>query len=408
MPRIRTSSSTPETRRREFLLSKSSSIHAKVQSALDDAKQVVRTSLENEENSDPIPEQHLSSSSSIYHVRLVSDEEDDEEIGKSPHFITCMNIEPKMTLRSRRRTSSLPSSTIVVNLSKPLEESKPQSSSLIDFTTSWQNNPQQKIYLFDRQYHFQPMVPFDDRRFLLSNAKQIDIYHIDTGLCNEQICFQSPTMNYIGLCYNLYRDELLVASNTDLYVYQVEQRTIRYQIRLPGYPFHLDHNRHIRYLSCNSSSIYHGYFSFNSSCTSTILSRLSQYELKHISDLEFDDGTLHGLHALEHYVGIVIRYGRYSSKNREDYSLYIYDASLDDQYFYLDLKEIGYISSLTGYERTLDWILCDSKGHRLIFVNEESIEYVQYDEEIHQCMIWEKSNLFAVWLENRIYLYPMD
>ena len=392
MPRIRTTSSTPETRRRELLLSKSSSIEKKIQSAFDDAKTVVRKSFDEQE------QHHLSSSSSIYHVRLVSDEDD------SPHFITCVNIEPNPSIIPlRRRTSSLPSSTIIVNLSKPNEHY----SSLIDLT-NWQDHPEKIIDLFNREYHLQPMISFDDQRFLLSNSKQIDVYDIKTGLCDEQICFQSPTMNYIALCYNTFRDELLVASTNDLYVYQVEQRIIRYQLRLPGYPFHLDHNRRIRYLTCNSSSIYHGYFSFNSSCTSTILSRLSQYEFKHISDLEFDDGTLHGLHALERYIGIVIRYGRYSSKQREEYSLYIYDSSLNEQYYHLDLKDIGYISSLTGYERTLDWILCDSKGQRLIFVNEESIEYVQYDEEICQCIIWEKWNLFAVWLSNRILLYSME
>ena len=447
MPRIHTSSSTPETRRRELLLLKSSSIDGRIQSAFDEAKVVVRKSIEDEEKlrlsaeqkeklaqsharvmSDEIDDlvyHHTSgssmgdesmgqtklssaSSSSIYHVQLAADDEDDDQ----PHFITCVNIEPNYTFipitqLHRRRTSSLPSSSIVVHLCQPTLETNHRSASLVDLT-KWQNHPQRVIDLFDRQYHSQPIAKLDDHRFLLASSTQIDIYHIETGQCNEKICFQSSSMNYIGLCYNQWKDELLAASTTDLYIYDLPRRAVHYQIRLPGFPFNLDSNHHIRYLACNSSSIYHGYFSFTSTGTSTVLSRLSQYQLQHVCDLEFDDGTLHGLHAFEQYVGIIIRYGRYSSKRNEEYSLYIYDSPLNEQYYHLDLKDIGYISCLTGYERTLDWILCDTKKQRLIFVNQESIEYVQYDEPLQQCVMFDEWNYFAVWVNHRILFYAVE
>jgi hypothetical protein len=117
---------------------------------------------------------------------------------------------------------------------------------------------------------------------------------------------------------------------------------------------------------------------------------------------------MHGLHAFEKYIGIVIRYGRYSSKQNEDYCLYIYDSLLENIYYHLDLKDIGCITGLTGYERTLDWILCDYKKQRMIFVNQESIEYVQYNENIYQCIMLNQSNYFLVWLTNRILIYNME
>jgi hypothetical protein len=447
---MRASSSTPETRRRELLLSKSSSIDGKIRLALEEAKLVVRKSIEDDHqqyllnrdrvattspinrrttmsDADKAADEHVhqtsmswnrtessdrmqlcSSSSSTYHVRLASDDDDNEK--DSAHFITCLNIEPQWTLPSayhRSRTSSLPSSTIIVDLSRTTSNNNHRSSSLIHLN-AWQDHPQKVIHLFDRQYHCQPITPLNNQRFLLANSKQIDIYDMSTDTCMEKLCFQSSTMNYIGLCYNSCQSELLVASTSNLYVYNLLQRTIRYQIQLPGVPFNLDTNHCIRYLACNSTSIYHGYFSFTSTSTSTVLSRLSQFKLKHMNDLEFVDGTLHGLHALEQYVGLVIRYGRYSSKQNENYTLYIYDSSLDRLYYELDLHDIGYISCLTGYERTLDWILCDCKQQRLIFVNQESIEYVQYNEPIHQCVMFETSNYFAVWLTDRIQFYTID
>ncbi|CAF4288036.1 unnamed protein product, partial [Rotaria magnacalcarata] len=48
MPRIRTNSSTPETRRREFRLLKPSSIDGKVKFALEAAKVIVRNSIEDD------------------------------------------------------------------------------------------------------------------------------------------------------------------------------------------------------------------------------------------------------------------------------------------------------------------------------------------------------------------------
>ena len=237
---------------------------------------------------------------------------------------------------------------------------------------------------------------------------QIDVYDISTGLCEEKIAFQSSIINYIAVCYNQSKNELLVSSTSDLYVYNLFERKVVYEIRLPGFPFSLDHNNQIRYLACNSSSIYHGYFSFTSTCTSTVLSRLSQFGLKHVCDLEFDDGTMHGLHALEKFIGIVIRYGRYSSRRNEDYCLYIYDSLLENIYYHLDLNDVGCITCLTGYERTLDWILCDYQKQRLIFINQESVEYVQYNEDIHQCLMLNQSNSFLVWLTNRILIYHME
>ena len=453
MPRIHTSGSTPETRRRELLLAKSSSSDGRIQLASEEAKVVVRRSIEEVQKqrlsadqtekvdllqssqstatrmSDEIDDliyHHTSgssmadesmgqaklssaSSSSVYHVQLAAD---DGETDEPPHFISCVNIEPNYTVTAitqlhRRRTSSLPSSSIVVHLCQPTLETNHRSASLVDLT-KWQNHPQTVIDLFDREYHSQPIAKLDRHRFLLANAKQIDVYHIETGRCNEKICFQSSSMNYIALCYNPWQNELLATSSTDLYVYDLLSRLVHSQVRLPGIPFNLDSNHQIRYLACNSSSIYHGYFSFTSTGTSTVLSRLSQYQLKHVCDLEFDDGTLHGLHAFEQYVGMVIRYGRYSSKGCEEYSLYIYDSSLSEAHYHLDLKEIGYISCLTGYERTLDWILCDAKKQRLIFVNQESIEYVQYDEPLEQCMMFEEWNYFAVWLNKRILFYTVE
>ncbi|CAF5090070.1 unnamed protein product, partial [Rotaria magnacalcarata] len=119
---------------------------------------------------------------------------------------------------------------------------------------------------------------------------------------------------------------------------------------------------------------------------------------KHVCDLEFDDGTMHGLHAFENYIGVVIRYGRYSSKQHEEYSLYVYDSLLDRQFYMIDLNDIGCITCLTGYERTLDWILCDFKKQRIIFVNQESTEFVQFNEKINQCKILDESNYLVIWL----------
>jgi len=455
MPRIRTSGSTPETRRRELLLLKASSIDGRIKLAFEEAKLVVRNSFESDfkqrlsyaeelihsdlfEYSIMFPPIHRASatilfnandnevqhharisstveglidpsktlsSSSIYHVELAASDSDDEEY--QPHFISCFNLEPNYKFYSpcrRRRTSSLPSSTIIFNLSNIPNH---RSSSLINLTL-WQNNPQKILDLFNRKYHFQPISTFLDDQFLLANSTQIDIYNISTGLCEEKISFQSPHVNYIGVCYNKYKNELLVASTLELYIYNLLEHKVLYEIRLPGFPFSLDHNNQIRYLACNSSSIYHGYFSFTPTCTSTVLSRLSQFQLKHVCDIEFDDGTMHGLHAFEKYIGIVIRYGRYSSKQNEDYCLYIYDSLLENIYYHLDLKDIGCITGLTGYERTLDWILCDYKKQRMIFVNQESIEYVQYNENIYQCIMLNQSNYFLVWLTNRILIYNME
>jgi len=456
MPRIRTTSSTPETRRRELLLLKSSSIDGRIKLAFEEAKVVVRKSIEDEyksrlsyaeeyihsdlfECTTIFPPLHrvsatllfnndeddvnyharvsstiegfldankTLSSSSSYHVELPSSDDDGE---RQSHFISCLNIEPNYTFSSprRRRTSSLPNSTIIYDLSNSTKITNHRSSSLINLTL-WQNNPQKIIYLFNRKYHCQPISKYSDNKFLLSNSTHIDIYNIQTGICDEKISFKSSNINYIALCYNKYKNQLLIASTLDLYIYNLNEHKVIYEIRLPGFPFSLDHNNQIRYLVCNSSSIYHGYFSFTSTCTSTVLSRLSQFELKHVCDLEFDDGTMHGLHAFEKYIGIVIRYGRYSSKTNEDYCLYIYDSLLDNIYYHIDLNDIGCITCLTGYERTLDWILCDYKKQRMIFVNQESVEYVQYNENINQCIMLNESNYLVVWLTNRIFIYKVE
>jgi len=453
MPRIRTSNSTPETRRRELLLLKSSSIDGRIKLAFEEAKLVVRNSIEyehklrlsyaeelihsdlfecltlfppihrvsatilfNNDEDDVInyarvssiigENNTLSSSSSSYQVELPSSDDDGEN---QPHFVSCVNIEPNYVFYShhRRRTSSLPSSTIIVDLSIPTTEIKHRSSSLINLTL-WQNNPEKILNLFNRKYHCQPISKYLENQFLLSNSTDIDIYNIQTGLCDDKISFKSSNINSIGLCYNKYKNQLLIASILDLYIYNLDENKINSEIRLPGFPFNLDYNNQIRYLTCNSSSIYHGYFSFTSICTSTILSRLSQFQLKHVCDLEFDDGTMHGLHAFENYVGIVIRYGRYSLKHNEDYCLYIYDSILDNIYYHIDLNDIGCITCLTGYERTLDWILCDYKKQRLIFVNQESIEYVQYNENINQCIMLNESNYLVVWITNRILIYKIE
>lgn len=450
MPRIKTSGSTPETRRRELLLLKSSSIDGRIKLAFEEAKNVVRKSFESEfktrlsyaeelifsdifECSTIFPPLHrvsatvlftsdendnaknyarvssiteensIISSSSLYHVELASS--DNEEY--HPHFISCFNIEPNYTFSStrRRRTSSLPSSPIVIDLNPTINQQRCTS---LNNLLLWQNNPQKVIYLFDRIYHCQPISKYSNNKFLLSTSTHIDIYNVQTGICDEKISFQSSNINAIALCYNQIKNQLLIASILDLYIYNLEEHKISYQIRLPGFPFSLDHNNQIRYLTCNTSSIYHGYFSYTSICTSTVLSRLSQYEFKHICDLEFDDGTMHGLHAFEKYIGIIIRYGRYSSKKSEDYCLYVYDSLLDNLYYYIDLNDIGCITSLTGYERTLDWILCDYKKQRIIFVNQESIEYVEYNDNIYQCMMLNESNSLIVWLANRIFIYTME
>jgi len=244
MPRIRTSSSTPETRRRELILLKSSSIDGRIKLALDEAKTVVRNSIQYDnqqrlsyaeqftqcdilESNDVIecttilPPIHrvsttllsindddkhharisstiegfvdqnklLSSSSSMYHVELASSDEDDGQY--RPHFITCFNIEPNYTFihTGRRRTSSLPSSSIILNLSNSSTMDNHRSSSLVNLTL-WQNNPQKIINLFDRQYHCQPISKFYENKFLLANSTHIDVYNIQTGLCEEKICFQ--------------------------------------------------------------------------------------------------------------------------------------------------------------------------------------------------------------------------
>ncbi|CAF1024809.1 unnamed protein product [Rotaria sordida] len=465
MPRIQTNSSTPETRRRELLLLKSSSINGKIKIAFEEAKLIIRNSSEydnkqylsyakqfiqsdhqklnnlfesttiiqpinytqaillsndNEINNyayistimEKFDNQNktLSTSSSTYHVELASSDDDDDEKCQS-HFVTCLDIKPNYTFKyndcHRRRTSSLPSSTIIFDLSIPIKVNNNRCSSLNNLTL-WQNNPQKIIDLFNRQYYCQPITKFYNNKIFLANSTHIDIYNIETGQCNEKICFQSSNINYIGICYNKYKNDLLVASTSNLYIYNLRECKVKYEIHLPGFPFNLDHNNHIRYLACNSSSIYHGYFSFTSTCTSTVLSRLSQYEFKHVCDLEFDDGTMHGLHAFENYIGIVICYGRYTSKHYEDYCLYIYDSSLDKEYYHIDLNDIGCITCLTGYERTLDWILCDYKKQRILFVNQESIEYVQYNEHIQQCILLNESNYFIVWLSNRLFIYTIE
>ncbi|CAF3404615.1 unnamed protein product [Rotaria socialis] len=308
-------------------------------------------------------------SPNIYHIELTSS--DDEK--STPHYVSCLDIKPNYQYNyydyRRRRTSSLPSSTIIFDLASQRKISYHRSSSL-NSLTRWQNNPYKIISLFNRQYHCQPISEFDGNKILLANSTHIDIYNLETGQCDEKLCFQSPNINYIATCYNKYKNELLVASTSNLYIYNFQKSKVKYDIILPGYPFSLDHNHRIRYLACNMSSIYHGYFSFTSTCTSTVLSRLSQYGCKHVCDLEFDDGTMHGLHAFENYIGVVIRYGRYSSKQHEEYSLYVYDSLLDRQVYMIDLNDIGCITCLTGYERTLDWILCDFKKQRIIFMNQ--------------------------------------
>ncbi|CAF3996059.1 unnamed protein product [Rotaria magnacalcarata] len=347
-------------------------------------------------------------SPNIYHIELPSS--DDEK--STPHYVSCLNIKPNYQYnyydyRRRRRTSSLPSSTIIFDLAIQRKISNHRSSSL-NSLTRWQNNPYKIISLFNRQYHCQPISEFDGNRILLANSTHIDIYNLETGQCDENLRFQSPNINYIATCYNKYKNELLVASTSNLYIYDFQKSKVKYDIILPGYPFSLDHNHRIRYLACNMSSIYHGYFSFTSTCTSTVLSRLSQYGFKHVCDLEFDDGTMHGLHAFENYIGVVIRYGRYSSKQHEEYSLYVYDSLLDRQFYMIDLNDIGCITCLTGYERTLDWILCDFKKQRIIFVNQESTEFVQFNEKINQCKILDESNYLVIWLADRIFIYTIE
>lgn len=457
MPRIRTSSSTPETRRRELLLLKSSSIDGRVKLAVEEAKLVVRKSLESEvkprlsyaeecfhpdifEFSTMFPPIHRASatltlnddyahvqhhvrvsstveglidstktlsSSSSYHVELMDSDKEGED--SQPRFISCLNFEPNYTFLPihRRRTSSLPSSTITLELFNGKTNTNPRSTSL-DNLILWQNNPQKILPLFNRIYHSQPISSYIDQKFLLANSTQIDVYDISTGICSEQISFQSSNINYIALCYNKHQNHLLVASTSDLYVYHLLERRVIYEIRLPGFPFSLDHNHQIRYLACNSSSIYHGYFSFTSTCTSTVLSRLSQFKFRHVCDLEFDDGTMHGLHTFEKYTGIVIRYGRYSSKRHDDYCLYIYDSLLENVFYHLDLNDVMCITSLTGYERTLDWIVCDYEKKCLIFINQESVEYIPYEEHIQQCCMLNDSKSFLVWLPNRMLIYTMD
>ena len=458
MPHSRTSSSTPETRRRELLLLKSSSIDGRVRLAVEEAKLVVRKSLESQvkprlsyaeeriqadmiEYSAIFPPIHRASatlvlnnvndevrhhvrvsstveglidptktlsSSSIYHVELVGSDNDDDE--DQPRFISCLNIEPNFSYLSRRRarrTSSLPSSTITLDLLDGMKNNEQRSTSLINLTF-WQNHPQKILSLENRTYHSQPISSFTEQKFLLANGTQIDVYDISTGLCTEKISFQSSHINYIALCYNKYQNQLLVASTSDLYVYNFLERKVSCEIRLPGFPFSLDHNHQIRYLACNSTSIYHGYFSFTSTCTSTVLSRLSQFQFRHVCDLEFDDGTMHGLHTFEKFTGIVIRYGRYSSKRNEDYCLYIYDSLLENLYYHLDLNDVRCVTCLTGYERTLDWILADYEKKCLIFINQESVEYIPYEESIQQCSMLNDSKSFLVWLPNRILVYTME
>ncbi|CAF0751268.1 unnamed protein product [Adineta ricciae] len=470
MPRIRTNSSTPESRRRELLLLKSSSIDGRIKTALNDAKNVVRKSVQFDtrkrlsyakqlslcdifeandliECTTILPPIHrastillfdendskhharissttyefvdqnkkLSTAPSIYHVELaLSDDDDDDDVRDGTyraHFITCCNIVPdyQFLYHGRRRTSSLPSSTITFDLSIPIKQatSTNRSSSLMNIT-SWQNNPQKVVPLLSSQYYCQPISQFRPNQFLLATAAAIDIYNIQTGFCEEQLRLQSTDVNYIALCYNQYKQELFVASTTDLYVYNLVKCQITHKLRLPGCPFNLDHNSQIRYLTCNSSSIYHGYFTFSSTKTSTVLSRLSQFGLKLVADLEFEDATMHGLHAFENHIGVIVRYGRYSFKQREHYCLYIYDSLLKNIYYQVDLNDVGCITCLSGYERTLDWILCDSNKQRILFVNQESIEYVQYDEQIQQCMILNESNWFIVWAKNRMLVYPIE
>ena len=459
MPHIRTSGSTPETRRRELLILKSSSIDGRIRSAVEEAKNVVRNSVQGQsseakrlsfaeerlhtdlyESVSTFPPIHrvsatilfdkldenlqdhlrvssiaeeiinLSRTLSIYEVELVKsdnddDDEDDDGENNRRRFVSYISFEANTSIRSDHcRTNSLLSSPVIFDLANPMSR---RSSSLVQATV-WQNHPQKILLLFDRVYHYQSLSPFLANEFLLSNSTHIDIYNIRTGLCEEQICFQSPNVNYIALCYNQFKNQLLVASTLNLYIYDLFEHKVLYEIRLPGFPFHLDTNPQLRYLACNSSSIYHGYFSFTATCTSTILSRLSQFEYKHVCDLEFDDGTMHGLHATEKLVGIVIRYGRYSSRRSEDYCLYIYDYKLDQIIHSFDLNNIGFLTSLTCYERTLDWICCDYEKQRLIFINQESIEYIQFHESIHQCTMLNDSNMLLVWLTNRIFVYTID
>lgn len=456
MPRIRTNSSTPESRRRELLV-KSSINNPKVELISQPVKSTAQNTTNYEKNQKLSHEEQSTSynnhavinfikctnrrdsslvltnddiqmfenisttnkkshdsnsiSSAIHRAHRTSTNITSNGNGQ-PYFISCLNIKPNYKFFEtndqyhRRRTSSLPSSTIIVDLSMPVKMNNHRCSSLVNFPL-WHNNPHKIIYLYNRKYHCQPISNFDQNQILLADSTHIDIYNILTGKCEEKLCFQSSNINYIAVCYNTYKNELLVASISDLYIYNLAECKVSYEIRLPGFPFSLDHSNQIRYLVCNSSSIYHGYFSFTSACTSTVLSRLSQFGFKHVCDLEFDDGTMHGLHAFEGYVGVVIRYGRYSSKN-EDYCLYIYDSSLDNEYYHIDLNDIGSITCLTGYERTLDWILCDYEKQRIIFVNEESVEYVQYNEKLNQCVILNETNHFVVWLSNRIFIYNIE
>lgn len=403
MERVKTSKSTPETRRKEILLSKSSSINEKIEFAFSEAKSFVRQSFAEQQQ-----RSSKQSQASNYHVELPVDSDDEND---KLHFVSCLNIEPNykwIPISShRRRTSSVPNSSIVIDLSRENSKLNQRTSSLNAFN-SWQYHPERVINLVDRLYHCQPICSLNDDRFALANSRFIDLYHLETGSRDEEISFHSMNINCVGLCYNNYRKELLIASKDELFVYNPNQRKVRCQFFLPGYPFDLDLNHQIRYLSCNSSSIFHGYFAYSSTSTKTVLSRLSQFQFLPMSDLEFNDGTLHGLCALESSIGIVIRYGRYSSKSPEQFALFIYDGSLSHQFYRFDLNDVGLITGLTASRRTFDWILSDYQKKRLIFVNEESIETVEFHEEILQCSMFEQSKIFAVWVRNRVFLYRID
>lgn len=450
MPRIQTNSSTPETRRRELLLLKSTVHNEKIEEIMEInshnqqtvfyGKQlfqsddyigeslvtippIYRTSAKLLINNDRIDNyadpsvsgkrsnDHIKKrlSPAIYDIKLVPNDDDDDNEKDQAHYISCFALTPNYNYYDyrRRRTSSLPNSTITLEGSITKKLSNPRCSSL-NSLNSWQNNPYKIISLFGRQYNCQPICEFNRTKVLLSSSTHIDVYNIETGQCDEKLCFESANVNYIAVCYNKYKNELLVSSTSNLYIYNLDTLKVKFDIILPGYPFNLDHNNQIRYLSCNMSSIYHGYFSFTSIGTSTILSRLSQYGFKHVCDLEFDDGTMHGLHAFECYIGIVIRYGRYSSKQSEDYCLYVYDSLLDRQYYMIDLNDVGCITGLTGYERTLDWIICDNKKQRILFVNQESTEYVQYKESLNQCLVLDEAKYLVAWLKNRILVYTIE
>lgn len=344
-----------------------------------------------------------SACSTNYQVELPTDNDEDEPIV----FISFLKIEPNpkvFQISSRRRTSSLPSSTVVVDLFRPNFSQRTSSSQNL---LSWQFNPEKTIDLNEKNYFSQPICSLNDGRVVLADENQLDFFQLENGFCNEQISFRSMKIDFLGLCFNFWKNELLIGSTNELFVYRFSDRTVRHEIPLPGHPFDLESNRRIRYLSCNSTSIFHGYFQFSTNATSTVVCRLSQYQLRKLSDLEFLDGTLHGLCALETSVGMVIRYGHYSSKPIQ-YILYVYDPHLNNIYHRFDLKNVGFISGLTVSRRTFDWILSDYKGKRLILVNEESIEYVSFDEEILQCSMIEHLKMFVVWLRNRLVCYKID